>query len=74
MNTRSLAYLLAIVGVGGMLFNAVQVIIIIAGDYNRNPAIESPLLATLDAIGLTAVWFVVSLIAFVVSFRYLRSA
>lgn len=58
---RYFVYLITAFACAGILFNLFQIIIIIAGGYNRNPNIESPLLQTLDAIALTAVWLFISI-------------
>ncbi len=52
---------LIVLGGLGTIFNLFQIVIIIAGNYNRNPNITSPILQTLDAIALTGFWFLVSL-------------
>jgi hypothetical protein len=59
--------LLIAVGSIGIVFNLFQIIVIIAGNYNRNPNITSPTLQTLDAIALTGLWLLVSLASVVVT-------
>ena len=70
--SKSLLYLIALSGIGGILFNLFQIIVILAGGYNRNPNIESPLLQTLDAIGLTGLWLIVSVVISLVAISAIR--
>ncbi|MEL6307338.1 MAG: hypothetical protein AAFR81_27530 [Chloroflexota bacterium] len=70
-NRRRVWVITGIAGLAGMIFNLLQVIIILAGGYNRNPNISPPWLQTLDAIGLTLVWLGVSGVVFAVSWRRL---
>jgi|GEM_PF-3993139 len=67
-----LAYGLAAIGGIGILFNLVQIIIIINGNYNRNPDIQPPWLQTLDAIALTGLWLIASLVVLAGAFFWLR--
>ncbi|MGB7338899.1 MAG: hypothetical protein WBC91_08415 [Phototrophicaceae bacterium] len=67
-----LLYLIALTSIGAIIFNLFQIIIILSGGYNRNPNIESELLQTLDAIGLTVLWFVISSVILFITIRTLR--
>lgn len=58
---KTLLYIVAVLASIGLAFNLIQIIIIINGGYNRNPAITPEWLQTLDAIGLTFVFAIVSL-------------
>jgi hypothetical protein len=69
---RNLSIIVAVIGGIGIVFNLFQIIVIIAGGYNRNPNITAPLLATLDAIALTAIWLLVSVVILVFAIRYTR--
>jgi hypothetical protein len=69
---KNLLRLLAILSTLGLIFNIVQIIIILAGSYNRNPAITPEWLQALDSIALTLAYAVLSLIILVVSIRQLR--
>lgn len=69
---KTLFYLLATIGIGGILFNLFQGIVIIAGSYNRNPNIESPVLQILDSVALTGLWLLVSCAILFVALSTLR--
>ena len=57
-------WIVILVGSIGILFNFVQIIIILEGGYNQNPAIESPILAQLDSILPTVVWLMINIVIF----------
>jgi len=65
-------YLIAILGIGGIIFNLFQIIVIISGAYNRNPEIESPILQILDSIALTALSLALSLAVSVMVIRMIK--
>lgn len=65
-------YLIAILGIGGIIFNLFQIIVIISGGYNRNPEIESPILQILDSIALTALSLALSLAVSVMVIRMIK--
>ncbi len=69
---KSLLYLIALSGIGGIVFNLFQIIIILAGGYNRNPNIKSPILQTLDAISLTALWLIISVVILLAAISAIR--
>ncbi|MGJ3239178.1 MAG: hypothetical protein ACFE0Q_10775 [Anaerolineae bacterium] len=73
IQNRWLNYALLLVGGAGILFNGVQIIIILAGGYNRNPAIEPDWLQSLDAIALTGLWLLASSILTAFAFNRLQS-
>lgn len=68
----NLLRLLAVLASLGLIFNIFQIIIILAGNYNRNPAITPEWLQALDSIALTLVYAVLSLIILIVSILQLR--
>lgn len=72
MSRKQISYGIASLAGAGLLFNIVQIIIILAGGYNRNPAIESPLLQTLDAISLTALWALLCGVIMGIAIRFAR--
>lgn len=71
--TQIVYWVVAVVAFVASVFNAFQIIVIIAGQYNRSPLIESPFLATLDATFPTSLWLIISLSALVVVVLQMRS-
>jgi hypothetical protein len=69
---KTLIYIVAALSALGLIFNIVQIIIIINGGYNRNPAIQPEWLQTLDAIGLTLFFAVLSLALLIGSIWQIR--
>jgi hypothetical protein len=69
---KNLLRLLALLSGLGLVFNIFQIIIILAGSYNRNPAITPEWLQALDSIALTLFYAVISLVVLLVSIIQLR--
>jgi hypothetical protein len=69
---KNLLRLLAVLSTLGLIFNIFQIIIILAGSYNRNPTISPEWLQALDSIALTLAYAVLSLLILAVSLRQLR--
>ena len=69
---KNLLRLTAVLVSIGLIFNIVQIVIILAGNYNRNPAISPEWLQALDSIALTLAYAVISLIVLIASIMQLR--
>jgi hypothetical protein len=69
---KNLLRLLAVLSALGLIFNIFQIIIILAGSYNRNPAISPEWLQALDSIALTLFYAVISLLVLIGSVVQLR--
>jgi hypothetical protein len=69
---KNMLRLLAVLSTLGLIFNIFQIIIILAGGYNRNAAITPEWLQALDSIALTLFYAVISLIVLIVSVMQLR--
>lgn len=67
-------YLIAVLGIGGIIFNLFQIIVIISGGYNRNPEIDSPILQILDSIALTALSLALSLAVSIMVIRMIKQS
>lgn len=69
---KNLLRLTAVLGGIGLLFNLFQIIIILAGRYNRNPAIQPEWLQALDSIALTLFYAVLAAAILAASIFQLR--
>ena len=69
---KNLLRLAAVLTAIGLIFNIIQIIIILSGNYNRNPAISPEWLQALDSIGLTLAYAVLSLLVLIGSVVQLR--
>jgi hypothetical protein len=69
---KNLLRLSAVLSALGLIFNILQIIIILAEKSNRNPAISPEWLQALDSIGLTLAYAVLSLVVLIVAIVQLR--
>jgi hypothetical protein len=69
---KNLLRLSAVLSAIGLIFNIIQIIIILAEGSNRNPAISPEWLQALDSIALTLAYAVLSLIVLLASIVQLR--
>jgi hypothetical protein len=69
---KNLLRLSAVLSALGLIFNILQIIIILAEKSNRNPAISPEWLQALDSIGLTLAYAVLSLVVLITAIVQLR--
>jgi hypothetical protein len=69
---KNLLRLSAVLSALGLIFNILQIIIILAEKSNRNPAISPEWLQALDSIGLTLAYAVLSLVVLIAAIVQLR--